>query len=205
MVTSGAAGLCGHAPFPISRRRDRGISMVEIMIALVVIAVALLALVSLMTSAGSIQDDSRERTLAYNAARQKIEEMRNLTELATIYTTYNSAQTANRFRVDDIPVGRGPMRPSTTTPTLPQIPAQGQIFFPEETPGAGIKEDLTTNGILKKQFSLPKDLNQSGAIDAGVIPAANLTLLPVMVRIEWRTAGGKFSQVEVVTYITKKY
>ena len=68
-------------------RRDAGMSLVEIMIALVVVGLALVAMVSLMLSSNRLQEDARERSYAYNAARSVVEEMRG-TAFATIFDTY---------------------------------------------------------------------------------------------------------------------
>ena len=88
MATSCNAGVGPHAP-RVSRGRRAGMSLVEAMIAMVVIAIALIALLSMITSAGTVQDDSRQRTIAYNAARRKIEEMRALIYPKVIYDTYS--------------------------------------------------------------------------------------------------------------------
>ena len=187
-----------------ARSRERGMSMAEVMIAMVIIAVALLALMSFINSSGQMQDDSRERTLAYNAARQKIEDMRQLITPKTIYSFYNSIQAASWFRVDDLPAGVGPNRPSLTDPTQPSIPAQGRILFPDAGLGGGVLEVLSTDGQLQKALGLPKDLNGDGTITKDTVTIDQILILPVMIRIEWRNHNGRTSKVEVVTFITSK-
>src|SRR5262245_18745124 len=103
---------------PGRNRRAAGLSLVELMIALVVIAIALLAIFSLVVSSSQVQQETREKALAYNAARLKVEEMRSTTFTA-IYSKYKSGgTTGNTFTVD----GLSPITGDT---------APGFIYFPE--------------------------------------------------------------------------
>lgn len=176
------------------RRRDRGMSLVEIMIALVVVAVAMLALASLITSSSRVAEESQYRTFAYNAARRVVEEMRGVA-FSEIYMRYNASTSdnppgtcpGNTFVVDDLPNG-----PAGST-------TQGTLFFPENT--AGTLTETPSDALLAKDFGMPKDLNRNGAIDGAV---GAYYLLPVKVVVEWLMPGGKTSKVEVVTFITER-
>ena len=75
-----------------SRSRDGGLSLVELIIAMAILAVAIMALVSSITSSSQIQQSTREKTLAYNAAREQIEKMR-VYAVQEIYSRYNSVTT----------------------------------------------------------------------------------------------------------------
>lgn len=63
-----------------------GVSLIELLFAISVIVVAHLGLMSPLSSSTSLQGTSREKVLAYNAARQQIETMRNTTQFSQIYT-----------------------------------------------------------------------------------------------------------------------
>jgi prepilin-type N-terminal cleavage/methylation domain-containing protein len=175
----------------VSERRPRGnqgLTLLEIVIAMAVLAVALFALMSSIMSASSLHDNSREKVLAYNAARQAIEAMRNTT-FAQIYTTYRSGPN-NQFTV----TGLNP---------IPGVPV-GQIFFPADSNGA-IREDFylidATLASTLGMTSPGKDLNGDGAIDSKD-HSQDYKILPVMVRVQWQGTGGKRAQIEVATFIT---
>src|SRR5688572_17602239 len=59
------------------------------MIAMGIMVLALLALMSSIFSSSRLVDNSKERTIAYEAARGKIEEIRNYTACASFNNIYN--------------------------------------------------------------------------------------------------------------------
>jgi type II secretory pathway pseudopilin PulG len=161
--------------------RAAGITVVELVIALGVLAVALLALVSVISSASALQKSSREKSLAYNAARLKIEEMRSR-PFANIYSLYKSGTSGNTFSVDGlVPI-------NSTTPV-------GLITFPEQS------------GALYENFpdptlGMPKDLNGNGT-NTDVL-TADYTILPVRITIRWMSMGKRDTRIETTTFITNK-
>jgi prepilin-type N-terminal cleavage/methylation domain-containing protein len=189
---------------PISTRaRVRGMSLVEIMIAMIIVAIALLALLSLTQSSNRVQDESRERTIAYNAARKMIEEMRS-DAVETLYRRYNSNNTDNgllvcpgaAFEVADLPRGPGGA-------------LQGTIIFPEANSGLATAR-LTENpsdANLATELGMPKDLNRDGdTTDANLLGDSLFPydILPVKVEVKWVVPGGKINMVQVCTYITAR-
>lgn len=200
MTGEGMTGNSGRA-----RRSRRGMTLIEAMIAMAIVAVAMLALVSLIVSSGTVQDDSRQRTIAYNAARDVIENMRALIDITKIYDAYKQGgSVGNEFWIADIPHGDGSLK--TTVPTgEAQFQAQGKILFPEKTPGAGeIMEDPPSpadDSLLARQLGMPKDLNQNGT-DTDTLAPAEVMILPVKVRVRWLASGNRYSNIEVITFIT---
>ncbi len=184
-------------------RRDRGLSLVELMIALVVVAFALLALFTLVTSSSQVQQETREKTLAYSAARKMIEEMRAAT-FAEIYARYNSVDD-NLPAVAGQPNDTGAPGPSNlrepgptfTVEGLNPVPglAVGRILFAES--GGGLSElGDASKGIPAK------DLNRDGdAVDTGL---TTYKILPVRVEVTWEGVGGKKTTIAVDTLITDK-
>ncbi len=73
----------------LSRRR-RGFSLLEVMIALAVIAIALFAALSMIVQTASSKENMREQEIAKEAASAKIEEIKART-FGEIYATYNGA------------------------------------------------------------------------------------------------------------------
>ncbi|HLF92658.1 MAG TPA: prepilin-type N-terminal cleavage/methylation domain-containing protein [Planctomycetota bacterium] len=84
--------------------RRRGFTLLEVMIALSVIAVALFAALSMILQTASSKESMREQEIAKEAASAKIEEIKART-FAQIYSTYNGAA----FTVDGLnaPTGTG--------------------------------------------------------------------------------------------------
>jgi Tfp pilus assembly protein PilV len=198
-------------------RREAGLSLVELMIAIVVIAIALIALVSLIVSSSQVQQETREKTLAYNAARLKIEEMRNST-FDEIFRKYNAAADTLTTGDTGAPGPSNPGEPGNTfdvsglkassPDTYP-----GRIFFPQNysgtTPSNPLVEDMTTppsdETDLESRFALPMDLNRDGdSSDADLSAAGAHKILPVVLRVRWVGVGKKVTSIYVSTLITNK-
>ena len=158
-------------------------SVVEIMIAMVVVAIALLAMISLMTSSNRIQEDARERSVAYNAARAVIEDMRQRTFIE-VFDAYKSGAALNRFTVDRL----GPPPLNDTH--------QGTVQFPET-------KGLLDESFVDTGFGTPKDLNQDGDT-TDLISGTEISILPVRVVIRWRAPGGGEKRLELASLITSK-
>ena len=176
-----------------------GMSLVEIMIAIAIVSLTLLAMLSLITSSARVQDDSSQRTLAYNVARQKVEEIRS-GNFHEILTTYNSLSTQKTFKVDGLPAGPFTLSDGTAG-------AQGKISFPEDKDGSGYLSEDPVDAVLREEFGMPKDLNRNGnTTDTGVYPKATdpLKLIPVKVEVQWVVPSGKYSTVKIVTFITER-
>ena len=73
----------------IRRHRDSGVSMIELIIALAIMVLALIALMSSVMSSSKVSDTSKESVIAYEAARAKIEEIRTYTKCSTFNNIYN--------------------------------------------------------------------------------------------------------------------
>lgn len=167
----------------------RGVTLLELVIAVGVVTLALLALMSSVTSASGLQETARERSIAYNAARQEIELMRN-TAFSQIYSTYKSGTSLNTFTV-------------TGLNAIPGTPV-GQVFFPADSNGALREDFYTVNASLATTLGMAapgKDLNRDGAIDSKD-HSGDYKILPVMVQIEWQSIGRRPTMIQVATFIT---
>lgn len=68
------SAACGRARRTSGgRRRDRGVSLIEVIIALAVLGFGMLGMAAAQMSAYRFADSSRERTLAHGLAQQQIE------------------------------------------------------------------------------------------------------------------------------------
>jgi len=194
----------------IRRRRDSGVSMIELIIALAVIVLALVALMSSVMSSSKISDASKESAIAYEAARAKIEEMRTYSKCSTfnnIYTYYKKGATANTATVTGLNATK---IGGVAQPVL-------QIHFPTATAASTDLTETLVTALTDKDLNhigqslgMPKDLNRNGsdgaavAWDSGGALNTDYGVLPVMVRVRWESVGRQPAQIEVVTYITEK-
>ena len=175
-----------------ARAREAGISLVELVIALAVMAIALMALMVSVTSSSRLSDSNRERTIAYELAKAKIEEIRNFTRCGSfdkIFWYY-------ALKVE--PTSVGPGRTTVTNvkgangtiyawdPTLFDAARVGApINGPENTlqlnpmKVAGVEQPILTvrfpvnalglltevppaTSVFTTRFGMPKDLNSNG-------------------------------------------
>lgn len=180
------------------RAGRRGLTLVELMLAMAILAVAILALMMVIFSAASLQHNSREKTLAYNAARKKIEEMRD-SPFSLIYARYNASTVDN-------PAGLSSPGDTFDVAPLPRVTAGtpvGKIEYPES--GGILREDIhRVNPGLAAGLGMPsgKDLNRDGALDSASRNADH-KVLPVRITVRWKS-GRTPTQIEVSTFITEK-
>ena len=89
-----------ESTFPMSRRRQRGVGMIEVLIALVVVAFGLLALAHFQVELVRNGSDSKRRTTAVNLAMQKIEDLRSFTRLTGTGESYTAIGNLDGGKVD---------------------------------------------------------------------------------------------------------
>lgn len=195
-------------------RGSAGFSLVELIIAMSMIVIALLALMSSVFSSSRLVDASRERSIAYGAARAKIEEMRTFSKCSTFGNIFNHYKlTLNRT---DTVTGLNPVMVGGVAQPIVTVyfPTDGKVDtacnLMEENPSAP-PEVPTLAAIL----GLPKDLNRSpdgSTLDVGTGTGnavdLNVTykILPTLVRVQWRSAGGggTAQSVELTAFIAEK-
>lgn len=191
------------------RAPARGLTLLEVMIALAVFAVAALALASVMFSTSRLNEGNRENTLVQNAARAAMETMRN-EEFAEIFKRFNDNP------ADD------PEGPGTAPGRHFAIDANGRIVFPPLPNGfvAGLQAvegdpdgftgridfptvvDQLREDFDEPELQMPRDLNADGVID-GADHAGDYRMLPVTVTVEWRSVGGTTRLVYRTVFVPK--
>ncbi len=67
---------------------QKGVTLLEVVIALAVIAISLLSIVSVITHTSNLKDSTRELTISKEAAQARFEEMRDA-DFATVAARYN--------------------------------------------------------------------------------------------------------------------
>ena len=166
-----------------NRRGTRGMTLIEVTVAMVVLTISVFMLTSTISSSLGQSATKYERGLASDAARNLFEEMRN-TAFAQLYARYNSDPS-------DDPGGPGTAPGNKfSVAGLTPVPGDPDGFVGEVLmPGAGpaLREDANNPTL-----GLPRDLNGDAMID-DKDHAGNYIVLPVGVRIEWKGKSGKQS------------
>ncbi len=160
-----------------------GFTMVEVLLASLVLVIAILGTMSSITSSAVLGDASLETTVAYKAAQQQMERLK-ATAFANVFTEFNGDPT------DD--VGGNGTAPGANFAVAGLDPQRddaagmvGVILLPvsDAQPGRLIET------FVDDQMGMPRDLNVDGVVDAAD-HSADYFILPVRVRIEWRGLSG---------------
>ena len=172
------------SPFAQKRRPDSrrsGFTLLELMLAMVVLTLAVGMLATSMGSLGSIGSQQSERAEASEAARTVLERMRNV-PFDDIFATYNADPADDpdgegtapgcHFSAGDLEAWEGD-----------EDGFVGYIYFPGN--GLELREDTT-----HEMLGLPRDLDLDGAIES-VDVSADYRILPVEVRVEWTSRGAR--------------
>lgn len=171
-------GACAGA-----RRARAAFSLLEVVIAIVVLLVAALGVSKAILASGRAEQMTRESDLATQAARRVLESIQ-AEAFAEAFRRYNSDP-------NDDPGGAG-TAPGAAFNVAGLTAAEGdadgicgEVVFPSiaGAPGA-LREDAVDGGL-----GMPHDLNGDGVIDAAD-HAGDYKLLPVRVRVRWRSAIG---------------
>ncbi len=165
-------------------RARAGFTLIDVMMATVVLAVAISGLASAVVLSLSLNRVNRDTVLAQEAAHRVIEEIEGHTFSET-FAAYNAnagddaglatPAVGQGFAV----VGLGPLKGDADG-------LCGRVMFPTQTVG-GVEE--LREDVVDKALGMPRDLNGDGVVDA-LNHAANYRLLPVRVRVEWQGAIG---------------
>lgn len=162
------------------RRGTRGLTLIELSIAIVILIVALSGMAASMASGLTLNQVNRETALAQEAARDALEGLLE-TPVGNIWANFNALSPNNGFAVAGL-------QPQAGDPDG----LVGQFVFPDALDGAGgidLLENTNDAGL-----GMPRDLNGDGLVNFGVDVGApgpsQYVLLPVRVVIQWRGASG---------------
>ena len=178
--------------------RSGGFTLVEIIVAVLILAIAIGGISSSMLSSMALNRVNSETALAQQAARGALEEITGVA-FEDVWAVYNDDP------ADDgglsVPA-RGPdfavagLDPQTADGDL----MCGRIEFPAVTVGLGqeLREDVVDAGL-----GMPRDLDLDGFWPEAVNIAPDYAVLPVRVLIEWRGVSGDRS-VELETMLCER-
>jgi prepilin-type N-terminal cleavage/methylation domain-containing protein len=188
-----------------------GFTLVEVVAAAAVIAIALLGLLATMTSSMKVGGVSHERAKAMRAAHNMIEAIRTQTAVNSFSDSF-SGVSSRTFAVNlagDIQLKpqRGdpdgivgfvwyPGDDSTkvSAEDARRTAAGRPLLLPAPTGAPWTATDATTLGDLREDVNLPdlglpRDINANGTIDATDV-SSSAVLLPVVVVVEWQGVAG---------------
>jgi len=165
--------------------RSRGLTFVELSVAMVVLLVALLALASGITGVSGVRSVVKENAIAAGAARNTLEAMRQA-EFAAVFALYNTDPADDPDGPGTAPGARfaaDPLDPAADSPDG----LHGEVFFPtivDAGAGLQLREDLVNDAL-----GTPRDLSGDSIID-DEDHAGDYFVLPVMIRVRWRGKSG---------------
>lgn len=171
-----------------AHRSAAGLTLIEVMVAVAVFVVAVLGLLSMIVTGTTEDLNNRNKVIAMNAARSKVETMMQST-FSEIFARYNA-------NLGDDPMTELSPGDTFDVTGLQRVTANvpvGSVIFPV-APGGALSE-----AVIDTAMEMPRDLNNDGdSADANV--SATYTLLPVRVRIRWLGPTGP-TQLEYNTRI----
>lgn len=185
------------APSRGARRRRAGFTMIDVMMAAVVLAIAISGLCGSILVAMSLNRVNRDTAVAQQAARLAIEQLEGRS-FGEVFAAYN----ANVG--DNAALGSPAVGPGFAVPGLEVLAGDadgmcGRFMFPVQDVG-GV-EQLREDAV-DASLGMPRDLNGDGAIDA-LNHAADYRLLPVRIRVEWQGRVGP-RQLDFETMLSQR-
>jgi len=165
----------------VSMEVRRGMTLVEVAIAMSVIAIGLMAVISAVMSMSQLSLANEEDLLALNIARQKIAELKD----APFNTVFNLYGPNSSMRTSNVgALQRGTLDGGTVT-----------IMFPVNAAGA------LDETVVDASLGMPQDLNGNGSsTDTDV--SGSYTVLPVRIRVQWNSRTGA-RELNLITMLTK--
>jgi prepilin-type N-terminal cleavage/methylation domain-containing protein len=173
-------GLGSRAP---GRRAQRGLTLVEILVAIALLLFGLMGFTHSILRAVSTNESTRESALAGEAARQMLETLQGA-EFPNIFALYNADPNDDPGAPGSAP-GQGFAVEGLEPADGDADGLVGEIFFPAADAAPGVlREDLAVAAL-----GMPRDLNCDGVVDVDN-HADDYRILPVLVRLTWQGTSG---------------
>jgi prepilin-type N-terminal cleavage/methylation domain-containing protein len=206
----------------------RGFTLIEVVIALAVLAIAFFGMISVITYTTRMNLASRQRTAATLAAERKIEQMLNLAQFDKIYATYSQMTQGlgwdlvdglEPFVLNDpneLTMPTGWVYPVLGGPIGPQ-PANLYVRFPLNAAGNGFSEVGSGKFMGNVVYQNPDDpsspvigyrdidLNGDGNTTSMSVQVGQLKVLPVVIEVHWKGAVGPSSGTTGHPFVSYKY
>jgi len=192
------------------RRGNSGFTLVEVIIAMTVVAIAIFGLVSVITYTTRGNQATKQRMLALRAAERKIEQMMTTSPFSDIVDKYNN--TTLGWGVDDVEY-LSPLTGQTHT-VFVEFPLGALANTLDETI-TGNAPTLTDPGWLELGTvpagylpyaggsQLHLDLNGNGNTTDAAVASTACTIIPVRIRVKWKGVYGNTEFVYKYTFLKK--
>jgi len=188
------------------RSKNRGYSLIEVMVALSIWVVITMSLIMATTSSARIIRASRERDIATNAARKMVEEVRSYIDFSGIWVYYNPEvipETGDPkvFEVEGL---------NTTKDLYGQPEPHGRIYFPTDYAGRLAEMPILLPAFRGNDYpevvleALDMNLNHpEGEPSLAEVVEGDYKILPVSAAVQWEGVAGP-QRVVVTTVITTR-
>jgi prepilin-type N-terminal cleavage/methylation domain-containing protein len=187
----GRRGEYNNSPAGLSARaRQDGMSLIEVMIALVVLTVSVFMLTSTITSSANQSTTKFERAIASDAAMNLLEEMRSK-PFNELFKLYNHDPSDDPGAIGSAPGANFDVQDLHPIPGDPDGHV-GEVILPSI--GSVLREDSVIPSL-----GLPRDLSGDSKVD-DKNHANDYILLPVCVRLEWQGKSGKQALTMYTTF-----
>ncbi|MHC5009616.1 MAG: prepilin-type N-terminal cleavage/methylation domain-containing protein [Planctomycetota bacterium] len=187
---------------------QRGFSFIEVLGAVVILALGLLAQAAGALSERRLAMEQEARSQAHQAVRQFMERMRSDEAWPTLYGRLRSFQLlaslpgAPGMKLDD---GRSAFPPNayyadfTTPPSLGTAGVLVDVPF-DATASGPLAAMALREDVVDQAYGLPGDLNGDGMID-GDSRNADYAAIPVIVTFRWVPPGEGGREIKVGTWL----
>ncbi len=170
------------------KMKQKGFTLVEVMVTVTIMSVGILGLLQTLLLTTRLNTFSKEKTIAMEAAREKLEELR-VYKFQEIYRAFNSDPS-------DDPDGPG-------TGPGPNFEVQGLNVRSDDPDGVtgriAFPERETT---VDPELGMPRDLNGDGLITDDDI-SLDYIFLPVSIYVEWARDQGP-REIRIQTLLAER-
>lgn len=172
----------------MDRRREPGMTLLEVLISLAVLCIGILSVILAVISASVEVQSGREEQIAVNAARQKLAEILQLSEgtgFPSVFATYKAS--------------------AKKTFPVPELPnATGTIYVPQNDAGQLVETPTGASWAQNAKWlpPMPRDMNGDGLTN-GSDRSGDYTLLPIAIVVRWDGARGDQREAGYRTVLTQ--
>ena len=163
-------------------RPEAGFSLIEVLVANIVMAIAVLSFVHTIGAANKLNRATQERALATVTLGRFVERLRADLSWNDLYTRLRQRSTA----CDDDGCGL-----QSTVTFLVQVPVTDVDGVPS-----------LVESVDAPRYGLPHDLNSDGEIDSKS-RNVDYTALPIVARVRWSRPGEQAHEVVLATWLRK--
>jgi prepilin-type N-terminal cleavage/methylation domain-containing protein len=191
-----------HAMTKTNRRSEAGLTLLEVMIASAVLAIAICGTIGAVLACYQLNTRSREDALALAAAEDIIADVRELGSVEDVVNKYNGTT----FTVEGLP-------------RAPGVAAQGEVIvITDETPdedvygrnigGTGVDlngdgDTLDIHTMVTPDCAFPVDLDGDGIPNNDKVLPEDIKLVPVIVLVRWKAHVG-IGRVQLITFVVER-